>query len=76
MLENLTPPVRNQGSCKVATISKDLSEQDREILLAAVSNAESWPVKTLARALNERGIQLSDTPISNHRAKSCACFRT
>lgn len=75
MLEGLTPPVRNAGSCKVATIGATLSDADRQILLTAVADKDNWPVKTLAKALNERGLLISDSPLTNHRAQTCVCFR-
>jgi hypothetical protein len=53
-----------------------LEPKDRDILLAAVDNVKDWPVKTLSKALNERGLQISDSPLYNHRAKTCACFRS
>lgn len=75
MLENLRPPEKFKGTCKVATEAQKLSESDREILFAAVADRENWPVKTLARELSNLGIQISDSPITSHRAKSCACYR-
>lgn len=75
MLEDLTPPSKLFGSCKVATIGATLSEQDREILFKAIADVDNWPVKSLARELRQRGLQLSDTPITNHRKRACACFR-
>ena len=75
MLENLRPPEKFKGSCKVATEAQKLSESDQKILFDAVADRESWPVKTLARELSNRGIQISDSPITSHRAKSCACYR-
>jgi hypothetical protein len=75
MLEGLTPPVRNAGTCKVATVSATLSDDDRKIFLAAVSDKSNWPIKTLAKALNERGLLISDSPLTNHRAQTCVCFR-
>jgi hypothetical protein len=73
MLENLTPPIIGR-SCKVATEAAKLRESDKKILFDAIADRERWPVKTLSRALSERGIQLSDTPITNHRQKTCVCF--
>ena len=75
MLEGLKPPARNAGNCKVGSIASSLSDADKQILFEAVADAELWPVKTLSKALNDRGIQISDTPIYNHRGKTCACFR-
>lgn len=73
MLENLTPPGRFR-SCKVAEVSAPLSETDKRILEDAIANPE-WPIKALSRALGERGILISETPLSSHRAKSCSCFK-
>lgn len=75
MLEGLTPPLLSNRSCKVAQVAENLSETDRAILLQAIDNKAEWPIKTLSRALNERGLSISDTPLTNHRAKSCACYR-
>jgi hypothetical protein len=75
MLEGLTPPSKTRGSCKVAMVTATLAEADKKILLEAIANTTAWPIKSLARALNERGLQISESPLSNHRAKSCVCFR-
>lgn len=75
MLEGLTPPKKFTGTCKVGEIAKTLSDKDRDIFLSAASNAQDWPVKTLSKSLLELGIQISDSPIYNHRAKTCACYR-
>lgn len=74
MLEDLTPP-DNGRTCKVALIAATLSKADREILYQAISNKESWPIKTLSRELRRRGIELSDSPLTNHRNQTCVCFR-
>jgi predicted HTH domain antitoxin len=76
MLEGLKPPTRTHGSCKVGIIANTLEAKDKEILLSAVANLADWPIKTLAKALADRGIQISDSPLYNHRAKTCACFRS
>jgi hypothetical protein len=75
MLEGLTPPNRFKGSCKVATVAATLSPEDKAILYQAIEDTEGWPIKTLSRALTERGLQISDSPLTNHRAKACVCYR-
>ena len=75
MLEGLTPPPKFNGNCKVATIAKELEEKDKEIFMTAVQDSQAWGVKTLVRALADRGISISDSPIYNHRGKTCACYR-
>lgn len=74
MLEGLTPPPKNAGSCKVATITETMTDSDKQILLDAVDNPK-WQLKTLSKALGERGVQISDSPLTNHRQKTCACYR-
>jgi hypothetical protein len=74
MLQDLTPPVR-QFNCKVRTVLSGLDDKDSKILEQAVLSADVWPAKTLSIELKRRGLLLSDSAISNHRKKSCACFR-
>lgn len=73
MLEDLLPPSIKR-SCKVALVVETMTDKDKDILLSAILDRESWPIKSLSRELVKRGIQLSDTPLSNHRSKACACF--
>ena len=75
MLEGMTPPPKYAGNCKVATIARELSEADRDIFMSAIEDDKTWGVKTLMKALADRGISISDSPIYNHRGKTCACFR-
>lgn len=75
MLEGLKPPNKISGTCKVSTLAATLNEADKKILLEAIANKEEWPIKTLSKALSERGLQISDTPLTSHRAKACVCFR-
>ena len=74
MLEDLKP-TNFRGSCKVGAIMLTLSKTDQEILTAAIFDTSNWPVRTLARALSEKGLQISDTPLTAHRFKNCVCFR-
>lgn len=73
MLEGLKPPTALR-SCKVKAISDTLSAEDKAILLEATASPD-WPIRSLSRALNERGLQISETPLSSHRAKACVCFK-
>ena len=74
MLEGMTPQT-SKGSCKVAAISQSLSDADKTILLQAIEDNTTWSIRALARALAERGIVISDTPLTSHRAQSCVCYR-
>ncbi len=73
MLEDLKPPPVNR-SCKAGQVLDSLEAKDRAILESAIANADVWPIKTLSRELRKRNIELSETPIANHRNKSCVCF--
>ena len=75
MLEDLKPPSPFRGSCKVGQVMLTLNETDQQILTGAIFDTTNWPIRTLAKALGEKGIQLSDTPLTAHRFKNCACFR-
>ncbi len=59
----------------MATILEGLSQTDQEILTGAIFDSNNWPIKTLSKALAAKGIAISDTPLTSHRFKSCACFR-
>jgi hypothetical protein len=61
-------------TCKVQAVLETLSPADIDILLDAIDD-KAWAIKTLSRELGNVGIQLSDTPLTNHRKKVCACFR-
>ena len=74
MLEKLQIPKQANRSCKVASVAQTLDESDSKIFLAAVNNPD-WAIKTLARELQKFGVEISDSPLSNHRKKSCACTK-
>lgn len=73
MLDGLQPPVR-QFSCRVKTVVQGLESKDAKILEQAIASPD-WGSKTLSNELKKRGLLLSDNSITNHRKKSCACFR-
>jgi hypothetical protein len=74
MLENLQPPARKLP-CKVRELLESLSEPDAEILEAAVMDSAKWKIKTLADELNNRGVEISENPLSKHRARKCSCWK-
>lgn len=73
MLEGLKPPVKI-WPCKIRLLAETLSKDDAKILLEAVEGSE-WRVNALQKALADRGLSVSDTPIHNHRNKICSCYR-
>lgn len=74
LLDDLTPPKKNY-TCKVRTELAKLDEKDQAVLVAAIADTTLWPAKTLANALQARGIQMIDVTISRHRQGSCSCSR-
>ena len=74
MLENLEPPVKRLP-CKVRELLETLEPGDAEILEAAVMDSAKWKIKTLADELNNRGVEISENPLSKHRARKCSCWK-
>jgi hypothetical protein len=72
MLEGLTPPER-VPSCAVRKLRERLDESDQIIFDRAVADFDAWPSKTLASALTERGLLISDKPLRKHRDGLCSC---
>lgn len=73
MLEGLTPKKQSRP-CKIKAVLDSLDAKDQQILIDALANPE-WSTKGLADELSNRGIPISDTPITSHRAKRCSCVR-
>jgi hypothetical protein len=72
VLEGLQPPERIL-SCHVRTLRESFDESDRAIFDKAILDQHIWPSKTLAKALTDRGVQISDKPIRMHRLGRCSC---
>jgi hypothetical protein len=71
MLEGLAP-VSSIRSCKVRTILETLEQEDQRILRDALSD-RSWGDLNLTKALNDRGIDISNFAIRRHRRSECSC---
>jgi hypothetical protein len=72
MLEDLTPPVKALP-CAVRKLLERLDDSDQAILTRALADEDTWPAKTLTRALADKGLVISDGPIRKHRANRCSC---
>jgi len=72
MLEGLEIPNTFVNNCKIKKIGESLNESDNQIFHSACDNPK-WPAKALAKALAERGIEISDTTILRHRRRECKC---
>ncbi len=75
MLENLQPPTRSY-SCRVRSVIDSLEGKDREILIDALADTETWGALPLATALQNRGVDLKQEVIRRHRMNVCSCSRT
>lgn len=73
MLEDLQPPVR-VFPCKVRELAKGMTKEDSKIFLAACED-KNWPIITLVEALRARGVEISPSPVTNHRKKVCSCSK-
>jgi len=73
MLEDLTnePRVR---PCRVNTIKATLNAADQAKLEAAVTDP-AWPISQLEKQLRAKGLDISDSSITRHREKRCACSK-
>jgi hypothetical protein len=72
LLNGLTPPTRKL-TCKVQTTWENLEPEDAEIFDKAVNDSNTWAARTLANALQNRGISISDLSITRHRNGNCSC---
>jgi len=73
MLEDLTnePRVR---PCRVNTIKATLNAADQIKLEEAVTDP-TWPISQLEKQLRAKGLDISDSSITRHREKRCACSK-
>jgi hypothetical protein len=72
MLEGMTPPERVMP-CAVRSLRENLDDADQLILDKALADFDAWPHKTLAKALSDRGVMISEKPIRKHRTGLCSC---
>jgi hypothetical protein len=72
MLEGLAPPER-VFPCAVRTVRENLDQHDKAIFDKALTDFDAWPHKTLAVALKQRGVAISEKPIRMHRTGQCSC---
>lgn len=57
-------------------IIDSLDEKDQDILGKALLATNVWSAKALARELTNRGLAITEGPLSLHRSKSCGCYRS
>jgi len=57
-------------------VRKSLNESDQKIFDAVIADQDNWSDYHLAKAMNERGVEISESTIKRHRAGLCTCSRT
>lgn len=77
MLENLEAlKGNNRRRCGVRRILEGLEGDDRRIFANALDDKDGWSTHALYKALNELGIEVSQTPLYRHRDGLCSCRNT
>ena len=74
LLADVDSYARGVNRCRVAIIREKLTPDEAAELDTVVmdkTRAYTWIIK----ALNARGLVISEKPIGRHRAKACSCFR-
>lgn len=72
MLEDMDD-YKPRPPCRVMRIHSTLEPADQERLLKFLGDDETWTNYMLTKALNEKGIQVSETSIRRHRQSFCPC---
>ena len=63
---------RRGGMCTVRTLMPKMAEDERNDLFVALTDT-TVSAQAIARALQNRGYQISGDSIQRHRRKDCAC---
>jgi len=61
--------------CKVGRLLLELDEDDAQVLIDAMANPK-WTSRALAKALTERGVNITGDTLKTHTTKACRCSRT
>lgn len=72
MLENLQPVPRTQRGCAYTKLRKSLEPAD-QVLLDGYMADENWSTYGLAKAMRERGLDVTYMVLYRHRTKQCKC---
>jgi len=60
--------------CRIVVIREKLPPDEAAELDTVVMD-KTIPCAWIIKALNARGLRLSDKPLGRHRARACSCFR-
>ena len=67
-------PTKNIDPCRVGKLILELEPDDQKVLLAALED-ERWTSRSLAMALNSRGITIAKDTIQAHMKRTCRCSK-
>jgi hypothetical protein len=67
-------PIKNIDPCRVGKLILELEPSDQQTLIAALQD-DRWTPRSLANALNSRGITISRDTIQGHMRKTCRCSK-
>ena len=74
-LENLQYVRNVRRTCLINTILESLQDQDRQALLAALSNL-NISGSQISRILNSNNIVVGVTTVNKHRKNDCCCHES
>jgi hypothetical protein len=67
-------PTKNIDPCRVGKLILELEPDDQKVLLAALED-DRWTSRSLAMALNSRGITIAKDTIQAHMKRTCRCSK-
>lgn len=72
--ESLASDNKRAGSkCPVGLAIRELDDDDRDTLLAAMSAGSGVPYSKITRGLKAAGYTVGDNAVSRHAAGECSC---
>lgn len=73
ILDNLEP-LHEKQPCRVGKLILELEPSDQQTLIAALQD-DRWTPRSLANALNSRGITIARDTLQAHMRKTCRCSK-
>ena len=67
-------PIQHREPCRVGKLVLELEPDDQKVLLAALED-DRWTSRSLAMALNARGITIAKDTIQSHMKRTCRCSK-
>lgn len=67
-------PIKNIEPCRVGKLILELEPSDQQTLIAALED-DRWTPRSLANALNSRGITIARDTLQAHMRKTCRCSK-